>query len=171
MYKRQVQGYGDKWGEAIITNNLGDRAQALAGGQVRFQLAPQRESKKGKESFKINAGGGRVGQEAPILAGEGQALATWAKGQPLQGAGLFAPFNLPPLAFTLTDWSTGQALILTATPETNLYALFAGFGASERQGMSLGTVKAIIVVVLVLMALALAQAFACLLYTSPSPRD
>lgn len=142
---------------------LGDRAAALAGGQVRFQLAPQRESKKGKESFKINAGGGRVGQEAPILAGEGQALATWAKGQPLQGAGLFAPFNLPPLAFTLTDWSTGQALILTATPETNLYALFAGFGASERQGMSLGTVKAIIVVVLVLVLVALAQAFAAIL--------
>lgn len=142
---------------------LGDRAQALAGGQVRFQLAPQRESKKGKESFKITTGGGRVGQEAPILAGEGVAVATWTKGQPLQGTGLFAPFDLPPLAFTLTDWSTGQSLVLTATPETNLYALFAGFGASERQGMSLGTVKAIIVVVLVLMALALAQAFAAIL--------
>ena len=142
---------------------LGDRAQALAGGQVMFQLAPQRESKKGKESFKITTGGGRVGQEAPILAGEGVAVATWTKGQPLQGTGLFAPFDLPPLAFTLTDWSTGQSLVLTATPETNLYALFAGFGASERQGMSLGTVKAIIVVVLVLVLVALAQAFAAIL--------
>jgi len=142
---------------------LGDRAQALAGGQVRFQLAPQREGRKGKESFKISTGGGRVGQEAPILAGEGTAVASWTKGQPLQGTGLFAPFDLPPLAFTLTDWSTGQSLVLTATPETNLYALFAGFGASERQGMSLGTVKAIVVVVLVLVALALAQAFAAIL--------
>ncbi|MCE1203063.1 MAG: SpoIIE family protein phosphatase [Holophagaceae bacterium] len=142
---------------------LGDRAQALAGGQVRFQLAPQREGRKGKESFKITTGGARTGQEAPILAGEGVAVATWTKGQPLQGSGLFAPFDLPPLAFTLTDWSTGQSLVLTATPETNLYALFAGFGASERQGMSLGTVKAIIVVVLVLVALALAQAFAAIL--------
>ncbi|MFN7958528.1 MAG: SpoIIE family protein phosphatase [Holophagaceae bacterium] len=142
---------------------LGDRAQALAGGQVRFQLAPQREGRKGKESFKITAGGGRAAKEAPILAGQGQAVATWAKGQPLQGSGLFAPFDLPPLAFTITDWSTGQPMVLTATPETNLYALFAGYGASERQGMSLGTVKAIVVVVLVLVALALAQAFAAIL--------
>lgn len=142
---------------------LGDRAQALAGGQVRFDLAPQREERKGKETLRVQAGGGRVGKEAPILAGQGQALATWTKGQPLQGSGLFAPFDLPPLAFTITDWSTGQTLVLTATPETNLYALFAGFGASERQGMSLGTVKAIILVALVLVGLILAQAFAAIL--------
>ena len=141
---------------------LGDRAQALAGGQVRFQLAPQRESRNGKETFKVRARGG-ASKESPILAGKDEVIASWAKGQPLQGTGLFAPFNLPPLAFTITDWSTGQAMVLTATPETNLYVLFAGFGASERQGMSMGTVKAIVIVILVLVALATAQAMAAIL--------
>jgi len=141
---------------------LGDRAQALAGGRVMFQLAPQKEGRDGKSSFKIQAGG-PTGKEAPILAGRDEIVATWTKGQPLQGRGLFAPFDLPPLAFTITDWSTGRPLVLTATPETNLYALFAGYGAGERQGMSLGTVKAIVVVILVLVSLVLAQAVATIL--------
>ena len=142
---------------------LGDRAQALAGGQVRFQLEPQKDRGKGKDTFKITAGNQGHNREAPILAGQGEPVATWTKGLPLQGRGLFAPFDLPPLAFTISDWSTGQPLVLTATPETNLYALFAGFGASDRQGMSLGTVKAIVVVSLVLLGLAFAQAVAALL--------
>lgn len=153
-------------GYRVLSMNLGvlgDRAAALAGGRVLFQLAPQRERREGKDTFRIQTGGQTRGREAPILAVEGEALASWSKGRPLVGSGLFAPFDLPPLAFALTDWSTGQALVLAATPETNLYALFAGFGGSDRQGMSLDTVKAIVVVVLVLVALALAQGAAAVL--------
>lgn len=143
---------------------LGDRAQALAGGQVRFDLVPRREARNGKESFRITSGG-KLGRdrEAAILVGQGEVVATWSKGLPLQGRGFFAPFNLPPLAFTINDWSTGKVLVLTATPETNLYALFAGFGSSDRQGMSVSTVKAIVVVTLVFMALAVAQFAATIL--------
>jgi serine phosphatase RsbU (regulator of sigma subunit) len=157
--RKEVGGY------RILSLNLGvlgDRAQALAGGQVRFQLAPQQEGRDGKSSFKIQAGG-RTGKEAPVLAGQEKAIATWSKGQPLQGQGLFVPFGLPPLAFTITDWSSGKTLVLTATPETNLYALFAGYGESERQGLSLGTVKAIVIVSLALVGLAMAQAVATIL--------
>ena len=141
---------------------LGDRAQALAGGQVVFHLIPRNEGLAGKKSFKIQAGG-RTQQEASILVGRGAAIATWTKGQPLQGAGMFAPFDLPPLAFTITDWSTGQPMVLTATPETNLYALFAGFRSGERQALSEGTVKAIVFVVLVMLGLILAQTLAAVL--------
>ena len=88
---------------------------------------------------------------------------TWTKGQALQGSGLFAPFNLPPLAFSIVDWATGRPMVLTATPETNLYALFAGFRSGERQVLSEGTVKAIVVVSLVLLSLLLAQAVAAAL--------
>jgi serine phosphatase RsbU (regulator of sigma subunit) len=84
-------------------------------------------------------------------------------GQSLQGSFLFAPFDLPPLAFAITDWSTGHDLVLTATPETNLYALFAGYRSAERQALSEGTVKAIVVISLVLLALAMAQALAAIL--------
>ncbi len=155
----------DAGGYRILSLNLGvlgDRAQALAGGQVVFQLAPLKEGRGGKSSFKIQAGG-RTGQEAPILAGQEAVLATWSKGQPLQGQGLFVPFGLPPLAFTITDWASGRPLVLTATPETNLYALFAGYGDSKRQGLSEGTVKAIVLVILALVGLLLAQGVATIL--------
>ncbi len=142
---------------------LGDRAQALAGGQVLFQLAPQRAERDGRQSLQVRTMGRSETHEAPILVGRSESTASWTKGQPLQGCGLFAPFNLPPLAFTITDWSSGQPMVLTATPETNLYALFAGFKSGERQGMSLGTVKAIVIVILVLVALATAQALAAIL--------
>lgn len=152
-------------GYRILSLNLGvlgDRAQALAGGQVAFQLVPKKAGREGEESLKIQAGG-RSKKEAPILVGHGQATATWTKGQPLQGGGLFAPFNLPPLAFTITDWSSGRSMVLTATPETNLYALFAGYRSADRQALSEGIVKAIVVVSLTLMALATAQAAAAVL--------
>jgi serine phosphatase RsbU (regulator of sigma subunit) len=152
-------------GYRILSLNLGvlgDRAQAMAGGQVLFQLATRKESLDGEGTLKIQAGG-RTQQEAPILIGHGEALATWTKGQPLQGRGLFAPFNLPPLAFPITDWATGRALVLSATPETNLYALFAGYRSVDRQGLSAGTVKAIVVVALILLGLVLAQTAAALL--------
>ena len=142
---------------------LGERAQALAGGQVVFHLAPEKEGRKGGNKLRIQTGERGHEKEAPILEGQAEAIATWTKGQPLKGTALFAPFNLPPLAFTITDWSSGRILVLTATPETNLYALFAGFGASERQGMSLGTVQAIVIVSLILMGLLLAQALATIL--------
>ncbi len=142
---------------------LGDRAQALAGGQVVFHLAPRKAGKAGEGTLKLKAGPGGSEKEAPILQGQEEATALWTKGQPLKGGGLFAPFNLPPLAFTITDWATGQPMVLTATPETNLYALFSGYGSGERQGMSLGTVKAIVVVTLLLVGLFLAQAAATIL--------
>lgn len=142
---------------------LGDRAQALAGGQVVFELSPRKERRQGEGTLKVRSGGGRRDKDAPILVGQRDIRAAWAKGQPLQGAGLFAPFNLPPLAFTITDWSTGRPMVLTATPETNLYALFAGFRSGDRQALSEGTVKAIIVISLVLVGLFLAQLAAALL--------
>jgi serine phosphatase RsbU (regulator of sigma subunit) len=142
---------------------LGDRAQALAGGQVTFQLTPRKAGRDTGDFLHIQTGGQGRKQEAPILMGQGDTVATWTRGQPLQGGGLFAPFNLPPLAFTITDWSTGRPMVLTATPETNLYALFAGFRSGERQALSEGTVQAIIVVAMVLLGLAVAQALAALL--------
>ncbi|HEY3399058.1 MAG TPA: SpoIIE family protein phosphatase [Geothrix sp.] len=153
-------------GYRILSLNLGvlgDRAQALAGGQVVFQLTPRKEGREGEGTLKVKAGGQRADKDAPILVGQREVLAGWAKGQPLHGAGLFAPFNLPPLAFPILDWSTGRPMVLTATPETNLYALFAGFRSADRQVLSEGTVKAIIVVALVLMGLILAQAVAAVL--------
>ena len=141
---------------------LGDRAQAMAGGQVVFHLLPRKDGRAGKDSFKIQTGG-QTKKDTPILVGRGETIATWTKGQPIQGAGLFAPFALPPLAFSITDWSSGQPMVLTATPETNLYALFAGFRSGDRQALSEGTVKAIIVVTLVLLGLVLAQTLAAIL--------
>ncbi len=142
---------------------LGDRAQALAGGQEVFQLALRKEGREGEGTSKITIGAKGGEKEAPILVGQGEIIATWTKGQPLRGRGLFAPFDLPPLAFSITDWSTGHALVLTATPETNLYDLFAGFQSGDRQGLSEGTVKAIVIIALVLLALTLAQAMAAIL--------
>jgi len=143
---------------------LGDRAQALAGGQVVFHLAPRKVGNSEGDAIRLEAGG-RTRSQAPVLRGQDETVATWMKGQPLKGSGLFAPFNLPPLAFTITDWSTGQALVLTATPETNLYALFSGFRTGDRQALSEGTVKAILVVVLTLLGLGAAQAVAATLGT------
>ena len=161
--RREPQGY------RILSLNLGilgDRAQALAGGQVLFQLSPRQGGAKGEGKLKVRAAGQGVGAEAPILESQGEVLATWTKGKALQGDALFAPFGLPPLAFPLTDWATGRALVLTATPETNLYALFAGYRAHEHQGLSLGTVKAIIILSLVLLGLAAAQLLSTLLGVS-----
>ena len=141
---------------------LGDRAQAMAGGQVKFHLAPREGGLDKQPSIKTKVGG-RTSQEAPILLGRGETTATWVKGQALQGSGLFAPFNLPPLAFTIVDWSTGRQMVLTATPETNLYVLFAGFRSADRQSMSEGTVKAIVIVIAVLVGLAIAQGLAAIL--------
>ncbi|GLH71591.1 hypothetical protein GETHLI_00930 [Geothrix limicola] len=140
---------------------LGDRAQALAGGQVRFDLAYQVKRKKARD-FKVEAGG-QTRSVTPILEAQDDSTISWTKGQALEGTGFFAPFNLPPMAFKLMDWSTGQPMVLTATPETNLYALFSGFRSSERGALSSGTVKSIIVVVLVMMGLATAQAMAAVL--------
>ena len=150
-------------GYRILSLNLGvlgDRAQAMAGGQVVFQLTPRKEGGERGETVTIKAGGRRRDTEAPVLVGQRETLATWTKGQALQGSGLFAPFNLPPLAFPIVDWATGRPMVLTATPETNLYALFAGFRSGERQVLSEGAVKAIVVIALVLLSLLLAQAVA-----------
>jgi serine phosphatase RsbU (regulator of sigma subunit) len=156
-------------GYRILSLNLGvlgDRAQAMAGGQVVFRLAPRREGQEGRDAddvLRIQADERRGSKDAPILMGRRKPLATWTKGQPLQGGGLFAPFSLPPLAFTITDWSTGHPMVLTATPETNLYALFAGYRSAEQQALSEGTVKAILIVVLILVGLTLAQGVAMFL--------
>lgn len=160
VVKKEPGGY------RILSLNLGilgDRAQALAGGQVVFDLAPRKQDKQGRDTVKFQTGGRGANHEAPVLVGQRETLATWTKGQPLQGGGLFAPFNLPPLAFPITDWATGQPLVLTATPETNLYALFAGYRSGDRQALSVGTVKAIVIVALVLMGLVFAQAAAAIL--------
>ena len=151
-------------GYRILTLNLGvlgDRVQSVAGGQVLYQLVPRREGQEEEGNFRITTGG--KSKNAKVLVGRGKAMATWTKGQALQGRGLFVPFNLPPLAFNITDWATGGPLVLTATPETNLYALFAGYKSAERQALSEGTVKAIVVVILVLVGLALAQLVAMIL--------
>lgn len=142
---------------------LGDRAQALAGGQVVFSLKPRRTSRESGDTIELKTRDRRRDKKAPILVGRRETLATWTKGQALQGSGLFAPFNLPPLAFPILDWSEGRPMVLTATPETNLYALFSGFRSGDRQALSEGTVKAIVVVSMVLMGLFLAQAVAAIL--------
>lgn len=142
---------------------LGDRAQALAGGQVVFKLSPRKAGRDGEDALRIETGGRGADQSVPILVGRGESLATWSRGKPLEGSGLFVPFYLPPLAFPLRDWSSGQELVLTARPETNLAALFSGYRSGERHGMSEGTVKAIIIVTLVLVALAMAQVVAMIL--------
>ena len=153
-------------GFRILTLNasiLGDRIQSMAGGPVRFRLVPRRQDTGRNAVITIQTGNGGREKEAPILEGRGEAIGAWNLGQPLQGRFLFAPFDLPPLAFKLMDWSTGHDLVLTATPETNLFALFSGFRTGDRQGLSEGTVKAIIVVAVVLLTLALAQALAAIL--------
>ena len=142
---------------------LGDRIQAMAGGPVQFQLVARKQGGERGPVITIRAAGRGEAKEAPILEGRGEAIGTWTVGQPLQGRGLFAPFTLPPLAFPITDWSTGHALVLTAAPETNLYALFAGYRSVERQGLSAGTAKAIVIVALILLGLILAQTAAALL--------
>ncbi|WP_306591507.1 SpoIIE family protein phosphatase [Geothrix sp. 21YS21S-4] len=138
---------------------LGDRTQALAGGQVAFGLAPR----QGEDGHRMRIRAGKESRESAVLVGQGEALAAWTKGVPLEGSGLFAPFRLPPLAFPLTEWATGRPLVLTATPETNLYALFAGYRSGEGQALSEGMVKAVVVLTLVLVALLLAQLVAALL--------
>jgi serine phosphatase RsbU (regulator of sigma subunit) len=130
---------------------------------VVFRLARQKGEGRDRDSLTIRTNGRGRDQEAPILAGRGGSIATWTKGQPLEGSGLFAPFNLPPLAFPILDWTTGQSLVLTATPETNLYALFAGYRSREGQALSEGTVKAIAIVAAVLLVLGLAQVVAMIL--------
>ena len=142
---------------------LGDRIQAMAGGPVQFQLVARKQGGERGNVITIRAAGHGEAREAPILEGRGEAIGTWTVGQPLQGRGLFAPFTLPPLAFPITDWSTGRALVLTAAPETNLYALFAGYRSAERQGLSAGTAKAIVIVALILLGLIMAQTVAALL--------
>lgn len=153
-------------GYRILSLNLGvlgDRTQAMAGGEVSFSLVSRKLRRDGEDTITIQAGGKEVSKPSPILVGRGGSVASWTRGQALHGSGLFAPFHLPPLAFTITDWSSGEALVLTATPETNLYALFAGFRSAEKQSLSADTVKAIVVVILVLVALASAQALAAVL--------
>lgn len=163
-YLRAVRKEGA--GFRILSLNLGvlgDRAQAMAGGQVVFQLAARRGGKEGDNTLRITTGGRRRNASTPILAGQRDTVATWTKGQALQGRGLFAPFTLPPMAFTILNWDDGQPLVLTATPETNLYALFAGFRSGDRQALSEGVVKAIVVLTLALTALLLAQLLAAIL--------
>ena len=142
---------------------LGERIQAMAGGPVRFQLVPRRQKKDGSDVFTIEVGGRGKQQAAPILVSAGEAIGTWTVGQPLHGSFLFVPFDLPPLAFPIMHWSTGGALVLTATPETNLYALFAGFRTGERQALSEDTGKAIVIVSAILVVLILAQSVAAIL--------
>ncbi len=142
---------------------LGERARALAGGQVVFRLALRREGTEGGDALRIETGGRGADKNVPIIVGQREALAVWTKGQPLQGRGLFTPFNLPPMAIAITDWSTGRQMALTATPETNLWALFEGYQSSSRQALPERTVMAILAVVLVLMGLGFAQAVAMIL--------
>jgi HAMP domain-containing protein len=142
---------------------LGDRIQSMAGGPVQFQLVARKQGRERESTITIRAAGRGEVKEAPILEGLGDAIGSWTVGPSLQGRGLFAPFTLPPLAFPITDWSTGRELVLTATPETNLYALFAGYRSVERQGLSTGTAKAIAIVALILLGLILAQTAAALL--------
>ncbi len=129
---------------------------------MAFALAPRRESREGRETIRFQTGGKAQG-ETEILVGRGAVLAQWTQGRPLRGGGLFAPFSLPPLAFGITEWSTGRPLVLTATPETNLYALFAGYRSAERQALSEGAVRAIVVVILSLVGLLTAQGLAMIM--------
>jgi serine phosphatase RsbU (regulator of sigma subunit) len=143
---------------------LRERSQGLSGGRIQFRITPKRELKAGvKGTIRVQSVGGTVVGEAPILVGQPQEVAHWTEGQPLEGSGLFRPFDLPPQAFNLVDWKTGRALVLTATPETNLYSLFAGYKSAKGQSMSEGAVKAIVVVALILMGLLVAQAVAALM--------
>jgi serine phosphatase RsbU (regulator of sigma subunit) len=147
---------------------LGQRSRGQSGGRILFRISPLRESKVGgKDTIRIQAVGRPAG-EAPILAGQPEEVASWKVGQPLEGSGLFSPFDLPPQAFVLVDWVTGRPLVLTATPETNLYSLFAGYKSAEGQSMSEGAVKAIVVVALILTGLLVAQAVATLMGLSLS---
>ena len=141
---------------------LGDRVQSLSGGQVAFRLSSLRGEDTHGDTVRIQVSGQTPSTE-PILAGKAETLAQWSKGQPLQGSGLNAPFPLPPLAFPICDWATGQALVLTARPQSNLYALFAGYRSAERQVLSEGAVTAMVVVGLILSVLILMQAGATLL--------
>jgi serine phosphatase RsbU (regulator of sigma subunit) len=147
---------------------LGQRPQGQSGGRIQFRITPLRESKAGgQDTIRIQAVGRPAG-EAPILAGQREEVASWIVGQPLEGSGLFRPFDLPPQAFPLVDWMTGRPLVLTATPETNLYSLFAGYKSAEGQALAEGAVKAIVVVALILLGLLVAQAVATLMGLSLS---
>jgi serine phosphatase RsbU (regulator of sigma subunit) len=147
---------------SLNLGGLGERAQAMAGGQVAFRLAPRRISEGNADTIQIKAGG-EVKGETPFLAEQAEAWAVWTKGKPLQGTGLNRPFSLPPLAFTLVDWASGRSLVMTATPETNLFALFEGYKSTDRQDLSQGAAVAILVVAVVLLSLMLGQGISTLL--------
>jgi serine phosphatase RsbU (regulator of sigma subunit) len=143
---------------------LGERSRGRSDGRIQFLITPRRKLKAGrKDTIRVQTVGGDTVGEAPILVGQQEVVASWTEGQPLDGSGLFRPFDLPPQAFNLVDWKTGRALVLTATPETNLYSLFAGYKSAEGQSMSEGAVKAIVVVALTLVGLLVAQAVATLM--------
>jgi serine phosphatase RsbU (regulator of sigma subunit) len=143
---------------------LGQRSLAQSVGRIQFSITARRNQGKDRDgTIRIKGLGGQTTAEAPILAGQQNELASWIAGQPLEGNGLFRPFDLPPQAFTVVDWKSGQSLVLTATPETNLYSLFAGYKSAKGQSMSEGAVKAIAVVAVILVVLAASQMAATLM--------
>ena len=143
---------------------LGQRSEAQAGGRIQFRIASKRDLGKNREgTIRIAGRDGHTAAEAPILAGQENEMASWTAGRPLEGQGLFSPFDLPPQAFNLVDWQTGQPLVLTATPETNLYSLFAGYKSTEGQSVSEGAVKAIAVVAVILVGISVSQVAATLM--------
>ena len=153
-------------GYRILSLNLGvlgDRAQALAGGQVVFQLTPRKEGREAQETLQIKTGDRRTEKNAPILVGQRDTIATWSKGRAAPRGRVIRALQPATPGVHHRGLVHGRPMVLTATPETNLYALFAGFRSGERQALSEGTVKAIVVVALALMALLLAQAVAAIL--------
>jgi len=142
---------------------LGQRTLAGEGSRIRFRLAPTREKDEGRTGTIKFQGNGRTSAEAPILASQQEELARWSVGQPLDSVGLFSSFDLPPQAFRILDWSTGHSLVLTVTPETNLYALFAGYKSAKGNAVSEEAVKAMVVVALILVGLILFQCVATLM--------
>ncbi len=143
---------------------LGQRSSAQSGGRIQFHIASKRDLGKNREgTIRIAGRDGHTAAEAPILAGQENELASWTVGRPLEGQGLFIPFDLPPQAFNLVDWQTGQPLVLTAIPETNLYSLFAGYKSAEGQSVSEGAVKAIAVVAVILVGITVSQVAATLM--------
>ncbi len=152
----------EEGGYRILSLNLGtlgDRSQAMSGGRVSFRLLPAKE----KKASRLKAQAEADGRELPLADESSEAIAVWSKGRALVGGGLFKPFNLPPLAFDTLDWSTGRKLVIIATAETNIEALFSGYASTKGQMMAEGTVKAIAVVILILLVLALAQLLSGLL--------
>ncbi|HJW09658.1 MAG TPA: SpoIIE family protein phosphatase [Holophagaceae bacterium] len=139
---------------SLNLGTLGERSQALSGGRVVFRLLPGKSFDKMRLQVRDASGEDR---ELPAADESAKPLATWTKGQPIAGGGLFKPFRLPPLAFQTLDWSTGRDLVIIATPETNLVALFKGYATTKDQMLAEGTVKAIMVVILILLAMALSQ--------------